>query len=180
MNRTFYIFLLNCLLPAAALKAQYTNIEFIENKGQWDKQIKFLGQVSSGAFYVQKDGFMVIQHNTADWLKITELMHMHGANQDIQARQSDLKLHSHAYKVEFLNGNSDAEITADKPLAGTNNYFIGNDPSKWATDCKIYQGITMKNVYPNVDVRYYSNGGAVKYDLVIKPGADISRIALKY
>ena len=39
----------------------------------------------------------------------------------------------------------------------------------------------MKNVYPNVDVRYYSNAGAVQYDLIgAKPGADISRIALKY
>ena len=45
---------------------------------------------------------------------------------------------------------------------------------------KIYQGITVKDIYPNVDVRYYSNNGGVKYDLIIKPGADISRIALKY
>ena len=35
-------------------------------------------------------------------------------------------------------------------------------------------------MYPNVDVRYYSNAGAVQYDLIVKPGADISRIALKY
>jgi hypothetical protein len=38
----------------------------------------------------------------------------------------------------------------------------------------------VKEVYPNVDVRYYSNAGAVQYDLIVKPGADISRIALKY
>ncbi len=179
LNRTLSILLLYCLLPAAFLKAQYTNIEFIENKGQWDKQIKFLGQVSSGAFYVEKDGFMVLQHNTSDWLKVTELMHKHGMKFD-QTKQSDFTLHSHAYKVEFLNGTTNPEIIADKPLPGYNNYFIGNDPSKWGTDCKVYQGITVKNVYPNVDVRYYSNAGAVQYDLIVKPGADISRIALKY
>jgi hypothetical protein len=44
----------------------------------------------------------------------------------------------------------------------------------------VYQGITVKNIYPNVDVRYYSNAGAVQYDLIVKPGADLSRIALKY
>ena len=180
LRRTLYILFLYCLVPAAALKAQYSNIEFIENKGQWDNHIKFLGQVSSGAFYVQKDGFMVLQHNPADWLKVTELMHKHGAGSGLQAKQATVILHSHAYKVEFLNGNENSEIIADKPLPGYNNYFIGNDPTKWAADCKVYQGITVKDAYPNVDVRYYSNGGAVKYDLVIKPGADISRIALKY
>ncbi|MFI5188637.1 MAG: hypothetical protein ACHQF0_18025, partial [Chitinophagales bacterium] len=175
LNRTLVILLLYCLLPAAVLKAQYNNIEFVENKGQWDNQIKFLGQVSSGAFYVEKNGFMVLQHNPVDLAKITDLMHKHGT-----APATDLTLHSHAYKVEFLNGNEDPEIIADKPLPGYNNYFIGNDSTKWGTDCKVYQGITVKNVYPNVDVRYFSNAGAVQYDLIIKPGADISRIALKY
>jgi len=178
LSRTLSLSLLYCLLPAAILKAQYSNIEFVENKGQWDKQIKFLGQLAAGAFYVEKDGFMVLQHNTADWLQVTEMMHKHGLIQ--QSKQSGFTLHSHAYKVEFLNGNSNPEIMADKPLPGANNYFIGNDPSKWGTDCKVYQGITMKEVYPNVDVRYFSNAGAVQYDLIVKPGADISRIALKY
>jgi gliding motility-associated-like protein len=179
LNRTRLIPLLYCLLSSVALSAQYSNIEFIENKGQWDKQIKYLGKVSSGAFYVEKDGFMVLQHDTADWLKVTEFMHKKGIKTQEQL-PSNFTLHSHAYKVEFLNGNSNSEIIPDKPLPGYNNYFIGNDPSKWATDCKVYQGITVKNVYPNVDVRYYSNAGAVEYDLIVKPGADISRIALKY
>jgi len=180
LNRTLLIALLYCLLPAAALRAQYTNIEFVENKGQWDKQIKYLGQVSSGAFYVEKDGFMVLQHNTADWTKVTELLHKHGSSFDKSSKQSAITLHSHIYKVEFLNGNENPELIADKPLSGSNNYFIGNDSTKWGRDCKVFQGITVRNVYPNVDVRYYSNAGALQYDLIVKPGADISRIALKY
>jgi len=33
---------------------------------------------------------------------------------------------------------------------------------------------------PNVDVRYYTDNGFLKYDIIVKPGADISKIALKY
>ena len=44
----------------------------------------------------------------------------------------------------------------------------------------IYQAITLKDVYPNVDVRYYTYNGMLKYDIIAKPGADISKIALKY
>ncbi|MGZ8517581.1 MAG: DUF7948 domain-containing protein, partial [Chitinophagaceae bacterium] len=71
-------------------------------------------------------------------------------------------------------------IIADKPVPSYNNYFIGDDPSKWATDCKIFQGITLKNVYPNIDVRYYSGNGSVKYDLIVHPGGNPADIALKY
>jgi len=180
LNRTLYILLLYCILPATALKAQYGNIEFVENKGQWDNRIKFLGQVSAGAFYVQPRGFIVLQHNTSDWGRVSEIIHKHGAKPDNNARDATVTVRSHAYQVEFLQGNENPEIIPDKPLPGYNNYFIGNDRSKWAGNCKIYQGITVKDVYPNVDVRYYSNNGAVKYDLIAKPGADISRIALKY
>ena len=47
-------------------------------------------------------------------------------------------------------------------------------------DCQIYQAITLKNVYPNVDVRYYTDNGFLKYDIIVKPGGDVSKIALKY
>ena len=179
LNRAL-LMLLVCLCQFSLLKAQYNNIEFVENKGQWDSRIKFFGQVSAGAFYVQKDGFMVVQHNPADWEKIAEARHGHQLQGNKIAKQTAVIVHSHAYKVEFLNSNQHPQIIADKPLPGYNNYFIGNDPTKWASDCKVYQGISVKEVYPNVDVRYYSNNGAVKYDLIVKPGADISRIALKY
>ena len=177
LSRTVYTLLLVFLLPATALKAQYSNIEFVENKGQWDSRIKFLGQVYAGMFSVEQNGFMVVQHRPEDWAKIGELAHHHGTSDLVK---SAFTIHSHAYKVEFLNGNKISEIIPDKPLPGYNNYFIGNDPAKWASNCKVYQGITVKEVYPNVDVRYYSNAGAIQYDLIVKPGADISRIALKY
>ena len=180
LNRTLAILLLCFTFPATVLKAQHGNIEFIENKGQWDSRIKFLGQANSGAFYVQQKGFMVLQHNPSDLDRVAEYIHRRGSALEKNARQSRDTLRSHAYQVEFLNANENPQIIADKPLPGYNNYFIGNDPSKWASDCKVYQGITVKDVYPNVDVRYYSNNGAVKYDLIIKPGADISRLALKY
>ena len=71
-------------------------------------------------------------------------------------------------------------LIPDKPIPTYNNYFIGNNPSKWAADCKIYQGITIKEVYPGVDVRYYTDRGTLKYDILVQPGGDPSRIALKY
>lgn len=162
------------------------NIEFIENKGQWDARVKFMGKVDAGAFFVEKDGFKVLQHDTKDYAQLTEMIHGHLADLEgyssanSKGKPTGLTLKSHAYKVNFLGGNPNPEVVADKALPTYNNYFIGNDPSKWASNCKIYQGITVKNIYPNIDIRYYSGQGNVKYDLIVHPGGNPADIAMRY
>ena len=47
-------------------------------------------------------------------------------------------------------------------------------------NCKVYQGVTYHDLYPGIDIRYYTNNGQLKYDLIIHPGADVSRIRMRY
>ena len=167
------------VLPVLAAISQ-GNIEFIENKGQWDNRVRYKGNVSNGAFFIRKDGFTVLQHNPADFANLGRYLHGQGPDGNLLKSKDGIKLRSHAFNVDFVGASPDIEIVPDKPLPTYNNYFIGNDPAKWATECRIFQGITYKNVYPNVDVRYYTDNGFLKYDIIVKPGGDVSRIALKY
>ena len=155
------------------------NIEFIENKGQWDEHVRFMGQVPNGAFFIHNNGFTVLQHDAEGWEQLHEATHDHTIKGQ-SIRSSGLVVKSHAYRVDFLEANKNAEVLPDKPLFSYNNYFIGNDPSKWASNCRIYQGITIKDIYPFVDVRYYSDRGTLKYDLIVRPGGNVADIALKY
>jgi gliding motility-associated-like protein len=166
------------LILSTAVKAQ--NIEFIENKGQWDNHVKFKSEVPAGSFFIRNGGFTVLQQNEQDLKQIQEYIHGHGNGNEPSKRNSPLVLRSHSYAVDFTGASDKIEIVPDKPLEYYNNYFIGNDPSKWASNCKIYQGVTVKNIYPGVDVRYYTNSGNMKYDIIVKPGADISKIVLRY
>lgn len=174
MRPGFYIFLLLTFFTLSAHSQD--NIQFIENKGQWNPQVKYMGLVPGGAFYIHEDGFTVVQHDSKDLYDLTERRHGHATNANML---NDLVLKSHAYRMRFLNGKK-ATIVADKPLFTYANYFIGDDPSKWASNCRIFQGITIKDVYPNVDVRYYSNNGTLKYDMIVHPGGDVKKIALRY
>ena len=175
------IILTALLVPAFAVKAQsYNNIEFIENKGQWDSHVKFKGDVSAGAFFIRSGGFTVLQHNQKDIQAVYEMMHGHNSNGAPVSLNRSMVLRSHAYKVDFIGASPEMQVIPDKTVPTYNNYFIGNDPGKWAGNCRVFQAITLKNVYENVDVRYYTNNGVLKYDIIVKPGADISKIALKY
>jgi gliding motility-associated-like protein len=136
-----------------------------------------MGQLSNGAFFVQENGYTVLQHNAEDLNKLHELTHDKTVN---RLKDVDISLRSHAYTVHFVGANPKAQTIAEKPLFTFNNYIVGDDPSKWAFNCNVYQAITVKDIYPNIDVRYYSNNGSMKYDIIVHPGGDVSRIAMKY
>jgi len=168
-------------------------MEFVENKGQWDSKVNYRGDFISGAFFLENRGFTVMLHNSQDLQHLTEVMHgtapvsstassftasvaSHPGADDLP----EVTLRSHAYKVSFLGSNPTTQAEPDKLLNTYNNYFLGTDQSKWASNCKMYYAVTYKNVYPNIDVRYYTEMNQLKYDLIVRPGGNPNAIAMRY
>lgn len=175
-----YLIVIFCFCFTINLAAQQS-LELIENKGQWDKSIAFKGNLHNGAIGLTTNGgYKMLLHNVDDLKEISERYHpVHNNHQHKKTNnQEDLILRSHMYEVSFLNGNKKPIIEAEKELIGVNNYLLGNDPSKWARDCKIYTVVTYKNIYPNIDVRYYTGNNHIKYDIIIHPGGNPKNIAL--
>ena len=52
-------------------------LQFIENKGQWDNKVNFKADIQAGAFFMEQKGFTVLQHNTEDLEKLASLTHSH-------------------------------------------------------------------------------------------------------
>ncbi|MBV9987326.1 MAG: PKD domain-containing protein [Chitinophagaceae bacterium] len=174
-------------------------MQFVENKGQWGKDIRFRGDLPAGSFALQQTGYRVLLHNRKDLDQLGFYLH-HGFGGSEAVKQTNSSsassqklpangdqgdappgvLRSHVYEVKFLNANTNAVAVPDKPLPSYNNYFIGSDSSQWASNCRIYQGITYRNVYPGIDVRYYTAAGILKYDFIVNPGADLGNIAMYF
>jgi gliding motility-associated-like protein len=156
-------------------------IEFVQNKGQWNSKVNYRADFGAGSFFLENKGFTVLLNNPNDVLKAFEYSHgqVTGAkNKSIPTK--DFIFHSHVYNVTFLGALPNALKMPDKSLKTFNNYFIGNDKSAWVNDCKIYNAVTYKNVYPNIDVRYYSTQEKLKYDFIVHPGGNPNAIALRY
>ena len=165
--------LLSAIFVAQNVHAQ---MEFIQNKGQWDSRVEYRGDFATGSFFLENQGFTVLLHNIDDLKNLSA--QMHGHSKTITGEQ--IILNSHAYKVKFLGGSSLAQNVPDKIQAYHNNYFLGKDQSKWSSGCRIAQAVSYQNVYPNIDVRYYSDGEKMKYDIIVHPGGNINAIALQY
>lgn len=84
-------------------------------------------------------------------------------------------------RMQLVNGNSSAPMTALDQQPGKSNYFIGNDPSKWLTNVSHYGEVAARGVYPGVDLIYHGNQAQLEYDFEVAPGANprIIRLALE-
>ncbi len=65
-------------------------------------------------------------------------------------------------------------------LPNRNNYFLGNDQTKWYTEVPNFKEIIYENIYDNIDVCYYFTSKGLKYDLIVHPGGDPNDIRLSY
>lgn len=166
---------------AQATSAVY-GLEFTENLGQWGKAFDYRAEVGTGSLFLHSDGFTVVQYNEQDYRRVIDrfLGHTSGGV-DVQAppQPEDSILRGHMYRVYF-EGASPSKPSAEGMLQSDINYFIGNDPSRWKSGIRSWSAVTYRDVYPGIDVRYYTYNGQMKYDLIVHPGADASRIRLRY
>ncbi len=108
------------LCNSISVSCQYANLDFIENKGQWDQKIKFKGLMNNGAFFLQEKGFRVVLSREEDLDKLNASFHsdqnsgketIHKRNTPATkifvpapvAENGPITVHSHAYDVQFIN-----------------------------------------------------------------------------
>jgi hypothetical protein len=65
-------------------------------------------------------------------------------------------------------------------LPGRTNYFLGRDRARWRQNVPQFARIRYRNVYPGIDLVFRGAGKELEYDFVIAPGADPSRIRMRF
>jgi uncharacterized protein (TIGR03437 family) len=96
----------------------------------------------------------------------------------LTSTDATLVLGTDLVRLRWEGASADAKGTALEPLRGKSHYFIGNDPARWRTNVAQHARVLYQEVYPGIDVVYYGNQGNIEYDLVLRPGADLSKIHL--
>ncbi len=172
---------------------------FIKNDGQVDEKVKFYEKGSGHATYFTKEGVyitLVRGEKLEDRSKKLEdtfpvIVKDEVPKQSPPQIPSPLAgegqgggdkgdMTSQLIKLTFLNANPNPEIIAADQQEGKVNYFIGKDPEKWRTNIPTYKAVVYKEVYPGIDIKFYGNNRQMEYDIIIKPGADPSKVQLAY
>ena len=136
-------------------------LSFTENRGQIDSPIKFLSSRPGYALYFSPE-YVVFT---------PESIQAKGAVSGFQGFP----------RLRFVDANAQPSIEGLQVLPGKTNYLIGNDPRHWLTGIPTYKRLKYRNLYPGVDVVFYSDHeGQLIYDLHLAPGTDPQRIRLSF
>lgn len=136
----------------AAKRLQLLPLSFEQNQGQTDARVKFL---SRGPGYT---------------------MFLTGSDTVLSLQAGK---RTDALRLHWQGANANTEVTGADPLALKSNYFLGNDPAKWRTNVGNYGRVRYTNLYPGTDLIFYGQQGMLESDLVLAPGAEPSKIALR-
>jgi gliding motility-associated-like protein len=148
-------------------------LRFTENAGQWDDAVLFRAQLDGGALFLEKN---CITFDFYDKNKFRELHH----GGIIKGKYRDLIIKGHSYKMFFESCNSNAKVERFQPGPDYENFFLGNDKSKWKSGVKNFQQVFLKGIYPGIDYEAITSVGGIKYNFVVKPNANSSVIKLRY
>lgn len=197
---------LSCIFMQEQAAYAQGRLQFKENKGQWNPEVLYRAQLPNGRIYLRKTGITYSLLSGEDMHALRESRHgkyesendnhlpydkgprhlsnarqMNSLQQGVPGRNSNksLILHGHAYQVNFLKASPEVQIIPDHESAARYNYLIG-DRSHWGQNVCAFGGITYKNLYPQTDMRIYSNTQGLKYDLILHPGSDLKNIRFEY
>ncbi|MFL5754196.1 MAG: gliding motility-associated C-terminal domain-containing protein [Bacteroidia bacterium] len=169
--RTYLLIILSLIISSVIAEGGAT-IKFKENKNQWPSNVRFMGELTNGKVFLERGSF-VYEFIDPKMLSTALEKRNNKKNGD-----SDYLLNGHVYRTTFLNSHS--SILAESQQPEYYNYFLGKEPSNWATEVSAYKKIIYKNLYEGIDMHVYSEASNFKYDIILSPNSDPSKIQLKF
>lgn len=154
---------------------------FVENKGQWNDTVLFKTQFDDQVIYLTPTGFSFLQYDQSQWAELMESHHVeHEKLGKSKKPVEKYKVKYHHYKVDFLGASVNPRIEGQQAFQAKSNYFIGDDPSKWASNVNSYAEVWYYNLYPNIDLQVQANDSSFKYNFIAHPGANLNDIRMLY
>jgi len=83
-------------------------------------------------------------------------------------------------RMRFEGASAKPAGVGEEPTGGYSNYFVGKTEKDWHTGIPHFEKLHYRDVYRGIDVVYYGSDGQMEYDFVVKPGADVSKLGMRF
>lgn len=131
---------------------------FVENRGQWHPSCRF--QLSGGAESAFAEvGGVILSATTAT---------------------NDKPFEVAAVRVRFSGLGGFANPIGERELPGRHNYFLGDDPNRWATDARWFGQLRYRDVSPGIDIVVGLMNGEIEYDVECAAGARLDELSISF
>jgi hypothetical protein len=131
-------------------------VALIPNRGQLDERVDYYIQGKDKTIYFGAEGVTFA---------------LTGASPDKNPRW--------VVKLDFVGANPGVRPVGTDRTGTTISYFRG-EPGNWKSGLTAFSRIVYANLWPGIDLAYSGTLAELKYEFIVHPGADPSRIRLAY
>ena len=127
---------------------------FLENKGQWDKNILFKADIPQGQLFITRQGLSYKLQSDIPSTDQDSILNLgpHG-NQKRSTK-------GHLINVLFEGSSSDYRIIAATPEATSFHFIKGK--TNWVNNAKAYKEVKLQNLYEGIDLKLYFKDNLLK------------------
>jgi gliding motility-associated-like protein len=147
---------------------------FTPNHGQFPPGIRYILNAPNTTTFFSESG-VIHQFTQSEDNSVKP-----GTNAAIAKGSEPTEVRIENLSMEFVGKNPSCRMIGSAPFASNSNFFIGNNPSKWAREVENYGILTYENIYQNIDLQYYTESSSVKTDFILHPGSKPEDIKLHY
>ncbi|MCU1254636.1 MAG: hypothetical protein JWM83_935 [Candidatus Angelobacter sp.] len=169
-TRTFCLFLLACWIPACFAQSLNSNSR----------------EVALSTSIAREKGFELIATEPIPTVGFAA----RGADYTVRLAPGEIQLRfEHGTKsvmvpeivrVSFAGGKPAASPQLSDPFPGVTHYYVGTDPSQWRTDVRKFRQVGYHDLYPGIDLLFYSHSGQLEFDFNVAPRHKVSDIDLHF
>ncbi len=155
-------------------------LTFVKNEGQINPKVYYYGQGrGAGVYFTAKEvrfAFVkpALRHDQTQVLTPVALRDTGISSAERKDRGGM------ALSLEFLGANPKAQVAGRAKQAGKVHYFVGNNPALWRTDLATYREVVYRDLWPGVEAAFRDEGGRMKYEFHLQPGARVEAVRLAY
>lgn len=98
----------------------------------------------------------------------------------VDAAGATLVQPSGAVRLTFPGARPASSLAGLQPGLAATQYLAGSNRAAWRRNVPHFEKVAARDVYPGIDVLYYTAGKNLEYDFVVHPGARPAAIRLRF
>ncbi|HIP37257.1 MAG TPA: T9SS type B sorting domain-containing protein [Crocinitomix sp.] len=155
---------------AQDIEAHQGVYKFIPNGGQWPVNVLYRAEVGNSNIWLEKNGILY------QFRDFSEIHHAEIPKQP----SAEPKVKESLIYAQFVGANSDFETKSTQPTQEYYNFFLGDDPKKWATKLYGYHKVEYEELYHHINLVFFEKNQELKYEYHVKPSGNYKDIKLQY
>ena len=160
------------------LRQSSLKLQLIENNGQLGLPESVVAYFSSSnqTVFIERDRLRVVVVSSKENETDTRFL-----NDKSAINSKSKEYHYNTFNILFKGSQGFSNYEKINPFETKRNFIDARSSGRNITNVSSYGEIILKNIYPDIDLRLYSQeSGQMEFDWIVAPYADASRIKMKF